>query len=77
MSNDIAQEAAGVLAAIESYSRRMFDLGRDPIWNGGGRDDAAERLRSLSRSMLMLADIVADPDSGSATDDALNKLLGR
>jgi hypothetical protein len=72
---DIIAEAAQVTAAIRSYTRRLFDLSRDPAWGSEGREPVAESARNMAQQLTVVAGLIDNPDSGRATDDALNELL--
>lgn len=75
---DLATEASEAIQGARSYARRLFDLARDPQWpSGEARTAAADSVRNLAEQLVLVAEVLINPDSVKATDEALNDLLGR
>lgn len=74
INDELSTEVAELLGKAQWFTRRLFDIARDPDWTSR-RADVADQLRTMSQQLALVADIAADPESARATDEALRNLL--
>jgi hypothetical protein len=73
IDRELNAEFTELTRAIQSYTRRLFDVARDRAWVKRG--ERADEVRHLAEQLHLVAGIVADPDAGHVTDTALSELL--
>jgi hypothetical protein len=74
---DMALEVSELVGKAKWFTRRLFDLARDPEWLtvDNTRRQASDDIRILADQLALIADLAADPDSGRLTDETASALL--
>ena len=65
---DKTAEVGDLMDKIKWFTRRLFDLARDPEWQADGRDEVSTDVHTLGQQLRLVAEVIGDPDPARVTN---------